>query len=101
MVARSMSRRVQVDFYGPDAQAQAQAVATLAQDMTGCDFFKPYGLTPLTVTDPQELTGMAGNEQAEPRWMLELELQPGPEFAGVTVELDFFDNVNLGLHPQA
>lgn len=100
-VARSMSRRVQVDFYGPDAQAQAQAVATLAQDMTGCDFLKPYALTPLTVTDPQELTGMAGNEQAEPRWMLELELQPGPEFAGVTVELDFFDNVNLGLHPQA
>ena len=100
-VARSMSRRVQVDFYGPDAQAQAQAVATLAQDMTGCDFFKPYALTPLTVTDPQELTGMAGNEQAEPRWMLEMELQPGPEFSGVTVELDFFDNVNLGLHPQA
>ena len=100
-VARSMSRRVQVDFYGPDAQAQAQAVATLAQDMTGCCFLKTYNLTPLTATDPQELTGMAGNEQAEPRWMLELEIQPGPEFAGVTVELDFFDNVNLGLHPQA
>ena len=30
-----------------------------------------------------------------------MELQPGPEFSGVTVELDFFDNVNLGLHPQA
>lgn len=100
-VARSMSRRVQVDFYGPDAQAQAQAVATLAQDMTGCDFFKPYALTPLTVTDPQELTGMAGNEQAEPRWMVEITLQPGPEFTGVSVDLDFFDNVNLGLHPQA
>lgn len=100
-VARSMSRRVQVDFYGPDAQAQAQAVATLAQDLAGCTFFAPYALTPLMVTDPQELTGMAGNEQAEPRWMLELELQPGPEFSDVTVELDFFDNVNLSLHPQA
>lgn len=100
-VARSLSRRVQVDFYGPDAQALAQAVATLAQDLAGCTFFAPYALTPLTVTDPQELTGMAGNEQAEPRWMLELELQPGPEFSDVTVELDFFDNVNLSLHPQA
>ena len=100
-VARSLSRRVQVDFYGPDAQAQAQAVATLAQDMTGCDFFKPYGLTPLTVTDPQELTGMVGSEQAQPRWMVEITLQPGPEFTGVSVDLDFFDNVNLGLHPQA
>lgn len=100
-VARSLSRRVQVDFYGPDAQAQAQAVATLAQDLAGCTFFAPYAVTPLMVTDPQELTGMAGNEQAEPRWMVEITLQPGPEFTGVSVDLDFFDNVNLGLHPQA
>lgn len=101
VVARSLSRRVQVDFYGPNAQAQAQAAATLAQDLTGCEFFAPYALTPLTVTDPQELTAAVGNEQAEPRWMIELEMQPGPEFAGVTVELEFFNNVNLGLHPQA
>lgn len=101
VVTRSMSRRVQVDFYGPDAQAQAQAVATLAQDMTGCECLKPYGITPLTVSDPQELTAAEGNEQAQPRWMVEITLQPGPEFTDVTVELDFFDNVNLGLHPQA
>lgn len=100
-VARSLSRRVQVDFFGPDAQALAQAVATLAQDLAGCTFFAPYALTPLTVTDPQELTGMVGSEQAQPRWMVEITLQPGPEFTGVSVDLDFFDNVNLGLHPQA
>lgn len=100
-VMRSMSRRVQVDFFGPNAQAQAHAVATLAQDMMGCEFFAPYALAPLSVTDPQELTAAAGNEQAEPRWMIELEIQPGPDFSGVTVELDFFDNVQLGLHPQA
>lgn len=100
-VARSLSRRVQVDFYGPDAQALAQAVATLAQDLAGCTFFAPYALTPLMVTDPQELTGMVGSEQAQPRWMVEITLQPGPEFTGVSVDLDFFDNVNLGLHPQA
>ena len=100
-VARSLSRRVQVDFFGPEAQVLAQAVATLAQDMTGCDFFMPYNLTPLTASDPKELTGMVGSEQAQPRWMVEITLQPGPEFSNVTVELDYFDNLKLCLHPQA
>ena len=94
-VWRSMRRSVQLDLYGPQAEAQARACATLFQDLTGCDFLKQYDLTPLTVTDPQELTLAVGNEQAQPRWMFECDIQAGERFATVEIHLDFFDSVNV------
>lgn len=100
-VGRSLSRRVQVDLYGPEAEQWARTVAVLFRDLTGCDFLQGYSLAPLTVSEPQELTEARGNEQAEPRWMLDLTIQATGDFASVTVELDFFNNVVLGLHPQA
>lgn len=100
-VVRSTSRRVQVDFYGPDSEMWARTCALLFQDLSGCDFFKGRKLVPLTVTAPQELTGMVGNEQAEPRWMLELEVQLSSELASSTVEYEFFDAVNMTLREQS
>lgn len=99
-VGRSTSRRVQVDFYGPDSETWARTCALIFQDLSGCDFFKDRKLTPLTATAPQELTGMVGNEQAEPRWMLELEIQLSQELASSIVEYEFFDAVNISLHEQ-
>lgn len=99
-VNRSVSRKVQVDFYGPESERMARTAALLFQDLSGCDFFKGCGLVPLTVTAPQELTNMVGNEQAEPRWMLEFELQLLPELATSAVEYEFFDTVNVTLREQ-
>lgn len=98
-VHRSMSRRVQVDFYGPDAEQQARATAMLFQDSVGCSFLADYHLSPLTVSNPQELTAANGEEQAEIRWMLELEIQPWPDFASVVVNLDFITEVNVIQRP--
>ena len=94
-VWRSMRRRVQVDLYGPQAEVHARACATLFQDLTGCSFLKQYDLTPLTVTDPQQLTLAVGNEQAQPRWMFECDIQAGERFSTVQLHLDFFDAVNF------
>ena len=99
-VVRSTSRRVQVDFYGPESETWARTCALIFQDLSGCDFFKGRKLAPLTVTAPQELTAMSGNEQAEPRWMLELEVQLSSELAGSVVEYEFFDAVNVTLREQ-
>lgn len=98
-VSRSLSRLVQLDFYGIEAQGMCQTVATLAQDLAGCSVLQDYGITPLYVSDPQELTFAEGNEQAMPRWMVELHIQPGPQFQDVAVRLDFFDEATVGVRP--
>lgn len=91
-ILRPKSRTVQLDFYGARAQAYAHAMATLLPDVTGCGFLASYGLTPLYVNDPQNLTGPQGNEQACARWMLEAVIQV---HAPVAVTLDYFQDVTL------
>lgn len=100
-VRRSMSRLIQLDFYGEPAETNARIVATLLQDLTGCDFLKPYDLVPLTASEPRDMTAAIGNEQAEYRWLVETEIQPVGDLANTLVpELDFFQNVKVGLFPQ-
>ena len=97
-VVRPQSRRVQLDFVGPNAEEQSRTASTLLQDIVGCDALAPYGFAPLSVSEPQDLTAADDSEQAESRWMIALEVQAN---SNVTVPLDYFDNVNLHLHPQA
>lgn len=97
-VVRPQSRRVQLDFVGPNAEEQARTASTLLQDIVGCDALAPYGFAPISVSEPQDLTSADGSEQAEPRFMLAVEVQAN---SNVTVPLDYFNNVNLHLHPQA
>lgn len=99
-VRRGTSRIVQIDCYGPSSQVQALIIATLAVDLFGCDYFRKYDLTPLTVTEPREMTGPVGNKQAEPRWMMELELQPGTQFTAAVLNMDFFNAITLRDMPQ-
>lgn len=98
-VHRSMSRRVQCDFYGEDSERQARTVAMLFQNRVGASFLADRHLSPLTASNPQELTAANGAEQAEIRWMVELEIQPWPDFAAVDVHLDFFDEINIIRRP--
>ncbi|MBD5607842.1 MAG: hypothetical protein HDQ93_03205, partial [Desulfovibrio sp.] len=76
----------------------AKTLSTLLRDLVACDFLKPYGVAPLYVEDPQDLTALEGDEQINPRYMLGLMLQADDT---VNVNLDFFHNVNLILKPQS
>lgn len=96
-IVQPRSRRVQIDFFGPDAARWAHTVSAALWDMTGCDFLAPYGVVPLETDDPRDLSGMEGDEQAVTRWMFETRLQVN---GVVSLPLDYFSNVNLGLHPQ-
>ena len=83
---------------GNNAAVWAKTLATLLRDAVGCDFLAPYGLAPLFVEDPQELTQAEGDEQYHPRFMLGVMLQVNET---VSVGLDYFTDVNLYLRPLA
>ena len=97
-IVQPRSRRVQLDFFGPDAARWAHVISAALWDMVGCDFLAPYGVTPLEADDPRDLSGMEGTEQAVTRWMFEARLQVNRV---VSLPLDYFSNVNLSLHSQA
>ena len=97
-IVQPRSRRVQMDFFGPDAARWAHVISAALWDTVGCDFLAPYGVVPLETDDPRDLTGMEGNEQAVIRWMLETRLQCNTV---VSLPQDYFSNVNLILRPQA
>ena len=97
-ITQPMRRRVQIDVYGEGAADWAKTLTTLLRDGLGCRFLAAYGLAPLYVDDAQDMTQVEGNEQYNPRWMLGVMIQADES---VSVDVDFFDDVNLGLHPQA
>lgn len=97
-VTQPTRRRVQIDCYGKDAAVWAKTLATLLRDAVGCEFLAPYGLAPLFVEDPQDLTQAEGDEQYHPRFMLGAMLQVNET---VSVSLDYFTDVNLYLRPLA
>ena len=97
-VTMPTQRRVQMDFYGRDADRQALTAAALLRDAVGCDFLQPYGIAPLYVTDPQDLSRPDDREQWDHRWMIDVMLQVNARSA---VDQDYFTDLNLSLHPQA
>ena len=97
-VTQPTRRRVQIDCYGTNAAVWAKTLSTLLRDLIACDFLKKYGIAPLFVEDAQDLTGIEGDEQYNPRYMLGLMLQADDT---VSVSLDFFNDVNLILKYQA
>lgn len=97
-VTMPTQRRVQVDFYGRQSGTQARTAATLLCDAVGCDFLRPYGVAPLYVTDPQDLSQPDGREQWDHRWMIDVILQAN---VSRTVPQEYFTDLNLSLHPQA
>lgn len=96
-VIQPVRRRVQLDCYGVNAAPWAKTVTTLLRDAIGADFLAPYGVAPLSCEDPQDLTQAEGDEQWQPRFMVQAFLQVNDMAA---VGLDYFTNVNLSLHPQ-
>ena len=74
-IVQPQRRRVQLDVYGPTAADRAQTLATLLRDGVGCRFLQTYGIAPLYVEDPQDMTQAEGDEQYNPRFMLNVLVQ--------------------------
>lgn len=91
-------RSVQIDFYGQRADVLSLTAATLLRDGLGCSYLKDWGIAPLFVEDPRDLSSPDGREQWARRWMVNVMIQAN---AQRTVPQEYFNNVNLSLHPQA
>ena len=90
--------RVQLDVYGPTAADRAQTLATLLRDGVGCRFRQTYGIAPLYVEDPQDMTQAEGDEQYNPRFMLNVLIQANRV---EHVEMDTFTDADFSVHPLA
>ena len=97
-ITQPARRRVQIDCYGDCAAVWAKTLSTLLRDSLACDALASYGIAPLFVEDPQDLTALEGDGQIHPRYMLGLMIQADEI---VSVKLDYFNDVNLILKPQA
>ena len=73
-------------------------LATLLRDGVGCRFLEPYGIAPLYVEDPQDMTQVEGDEQYNPRFMLNVLVQANRL---ERVEMDTFTDAELSVHPLA
>lgn len=97
-IVQPQRRRVQLDVYGPTAADRAQTLATLLRDGVGCRFLRTYGIAPLYVEDPQDMTQPEGDEQYNPRFMLNVLVQANRV---EHVEIDTFTDAELSVHPLA
>ena len=97
-IVQPQRRRVQLDVYGPTAADRAQTLATLLRDGVGCRFLRTYGIAPLYVEDPQDMTQAEGDEQYNPRFMLNVLVQANRV---EHVEMDTFTDAELSVHPLA
>lgn len=91
-VRQRLIRRVQVDFYGANADAMCATFAALANDARGVDFCAPYGVTPLYTGAAQAMPEPDGRENWTNRWTVDVFVQFD---AAVTLEQEYFATVKL------
>ncbi|UJF46880.1 hypothetical protein JKV46_08675 [Salmonella enterica subsp. enterica serovar Typhimurium] len=91
-ITRTTKWRCQLDFYGPHAADNAQALATLFRSEFSVQLFRQTGglISPLYCSDPLNTTFVNGQQQYEPRRTLDIQMQINPV---VTTPLMFFNNV--------
>lgn len=91
-ITRTTKWRCQLDFYGPHAADNAQVLATLFRSEFSVRLFRQGGglISPLYCSEPFNTTFPNGQQQYEPRWTLDIQMQINPV---VTTSLMFFDNV--------
>lgn len=95
-VTQPTQRRIQIDCYGSLAAIWAKTLSTLLRDSLACDFLATYGIAPLFVENPHDLTALEGDEQIHPRYMLGLMIQVDDT---VNVSLDFFHMALMAAWP--
>ena len=89
---------MQVDFLGKRADVLAETFCTLMRDAVAVEHFKKYGIAPLYADDAQAVGDADGGNQWTGRWSVNAMMQMD---ATASLPQDYFDNVNLSLHPQA
>lgn len=97
-ITKRTQRRVQVDFLGKRADVLAETFCTLLRDAVAVEHFKKYGIAPLYADDAQAVGDTDGGNQWTGRWTVNAMMQMD---ATASLPQDYFDNVNLSLHPQA
>ena len=85
---------MQLDIHGPNSADYGQIISTLFNDQFGVDNFAGSGfdLSPLTCTEPRQMPFIAGEQQYEERWTIEVVIQANPI---VEVAQQFAGNVTL------
>ncbi|ECQ3321605.1 hypothetical protein GIZ89_23635 [Salmonella enterica] len=93
-ITRTTKWRCQLDFYGPHAADNAQALATLFRSEFSVQLFRENGglISPLYCSDPLNTTFINDQRQYEPRRTLDIQMQINPV---VTAPLMFFDSVTI------
>lgn len=68
---------IQIDCYGKESGANAQAISALFRDDYACKFFADSGfdLQPLYASDPQQMPLINGEDQYEKRWFFTVNIQ--------------------------
>ncbi|HAF5679619.1 TPA: hypothetical protein G8N93_004242 [Salmonella enterica] len=91
-ITRTTKWRCQLDFFGPRAADSAQTLATVFRSEFSVQRFRQAGsiITPLYCSDPLNTTFINAQQQFEPRYTLDIQMQINPV---VTTPLMFFDNV--------
>ncbi|QGX89628.1 hypothetical protein BHJ80_16730 [Escherichia coli] len=88
-ITRTTKWRCQLDFYGPHAADNAQVLATLFRSEFSVRLFRQGGglISPLYCSEPFNTTFPNGQQQYEPRWTLDIQMQINPV---VTTSLMFW-----------
>lgn len=85
-VQNSVGVRMQVDFYGVQAEARSRTVSSLWRSSFGCDGLKVC--QPLYLQSLNRSVYVNDSNQYEDRWIMDVALQYNPQ---VTVAQDFTD----------
>lgn len=85
-IQNSVEVRMQVDFYGVQAEARSRTVSNLWRSSFGCDGLK--ACQPLYLQSLNRSVYVNDSNQYEDRWIMDVALQYNPQ---VTVAQDFTD----------
>lgn len=94
-VQNSVELRMQLDFYGPQAESRSRIVMNLWKNLYGTDNFELC--KPLYVHSRRRHPYVNDSNQYEDRFILDLALQYNPE---ITHEQDFADEANITIKPE-
>ena len=85
---------IQIDFYGQFAFDRANDIINISRTEFLCEFLKAYGIQPIACDEARNLTGISGEMEYVPRWMVSLEIDYRD---AVSVSQDSFITAGLNI----
>lgn len=93
-IQNSVEVRMQIDFYGVDAEARSRVVNNLWRTQYACD--RLSACQPLYVQSYNRHVYVNDSNQYEDRWIMDLGLQYNPQ---VTVAQDYAESAAITINP--